>query len=283
MAGWGGRGALSATGAFAEVSELPDASLWLRATPTISEFTGDRIGAVFEALAPVLVTGRTRFMFGHKQHRPRLVEGVDAADYQSPATTPPRPLTVPPPGQETTLRQMNAALWTDRTDSGMADAARGWMLGVLEVLIPDLLAATSTRPATSGMPAGDPLGWPLDGPDTLNGVLRIGDRHARQVRYSRAGWRRLLTALNRTMQHAEIEIFVVGEDGLGRGWGYVAIQRRPDEDSWTRLPSARLRSRRTGPSHMRCRTGGPSLSGSRQCSRTPAVAASPTPEHPAKG
>jgi hypothetical protein len=76
----GGVGALAASGAFCEVSPLPDGSLWLRATPTVNEFTGARIHQVFEALAPVLLTGTAKLEY--KAERYRIVEGVDAADYQ---------------------------------------------------------------------------------------------------------------------------------------------------------------------------------------------------------
>ena len=48
---------MEASGAFYEVSTLRNGGLWLRATPTVNEFTGDRIRAVFEALALVLITG----------------------------------------------------------------------------------------------------------------------------------------------------------------------------------------------------------------------------------
>jgi hypothetical protein len=76
----GGAGALAASGAFYEVSPLPNGSLWLRATRTINEFTGDRIRQVFQALAPVLPTGTARLEY--KSERYRIVEGVDAADYR---------------------------------------------------------------------------------------------------------------------------------------------------------------------------------------------------------
>jgi hypothetical protein len=71
--------ALTATGAFHEVSTLPNGALWLRATPTVDDFAGDRVRMVFEALAPVLLTGTAEFAFGEKY---RIVEGVDAADYR---------------------------------------------------------------------------------------------------------------------------------------------------------------------------------------------------------
>jgi hypothetical protein len=76
----GGAGALQASNAFCDVTVLPDGALWLRATPTINEFTGDRVRLVFEALAPALVTGVARFRLPGETYR--LVEGVDAADYQ---------------------------------------------------------------------------------------------------------------------------------------------------------------------------------------------------------
>jgi hypothetical protein len=78
----GGAPTLTMGGAFSEVSDLPDGSVWLRATPTINEFTGDQICAVFQALAPILLTGRTDFRFVPKDNPARLVDGVDAADYQ---------------------------------------------------------------------------------------------------------------------------------------------------------------------------------------------------------
>ena len=77
----GGAQVLRASGAFHEVSSLPNGSLWLRATPTINEFTGDRVRRVFEALAPVLPDGLAKFEFSESF---RIVEGVDAADYRGP-------------------------------------------------------------------------------------------------------------------------------------------------------------------------------------------------------
>jgi hypothetical protein len=74
----GGGGALRGSDAFCDVSELPGGTVWLRATPTINEFTGDRIAAAFRTLAPVLLTGQTEFAFGYR----RLIEHANAADYQ---------------------------------------------------------------------------------------------------------------------------------------------------------------------------------------------------------
>ena len=84
----GGAAAMRACGAFCEVSDLPGGSLWLRATPAINEFTGDRIREVFEALAPVLVTGPANLQFPGEEYR--ILKGADAAGYRpGPQAEPP--------------------------------------------------------------------------------------------------------------------------------------------------------------------------------------------------
>ena len=55
-------------------------SLASRATRTINEFTGDKIRAAFETLAPELPTGTAKFRYLAETYR--LVQAVDAADYQ---------------------------------------------------------------------------------------------------------------------------------------------------------------------------------------------------------
>ncbi|HXW43381.1 MAG TPA: hypothetical protein VEL03_01235 [Streptosporangiaceae bacterium] len=75
----GGTQSLVASGAFCEVAELPNGAIWLRATPTINEFTGEKIRAVFETLAPELPTGMPKIWPTEEY---RIVEGVDAANYQ---------------------------------------------------------------------------------------------------------------------------------------------------------------------------------------------------------
>jgi hypothetical protein len=74
----GGAGALSASGAFVEVAELPGGQVFLRATRFIEDYQGDAVRRVFETLAPVLLAGRSR----RPSRGGRLVEDVDAADYQ---------------------------------------------------------------------------------------------------------------------------------------------------------------------------------------------------------
>lgn len=71
--------ALRQSGAFYEVSPLPNGALWLRATPAINDFTGERVRRVFKALAPVLLTGTAEDRCDESF---RIVEGVDAADFR---------------------------------------------------------------------------------------------------------------------------------------------------------------------------------------------------------
>jgi hypothetical protein len=76
----GGAAALARSGAFDEVTELPDAQVFLRATPVIQDYQGEALMRVFETLAPVLLTGRPHPMSPFLDLG-RLVN-ADAADYQ---------------------------------------------------------------------------------------------------------------------------------------------------------------------------------------------------------
>jgi hypothetical protein len=77
----GGAGALAASGAFDEVTELPDGQVFLRATPTLEEYQDEAVQRVFQVLAPVLLPGRPNpdLLPGVWT---RLVMDADAADYQ---------------------------------------------------------------------------------------------------------------------------------------------------------------------------------------------------------
>lgn len=76
----GGVAALTASGAFHRVTELPGGQVLLRTTPLLEQYEGAAVTRVFEVLAPVLVTGRTRPEATYPGMR--LVIGVDAADYR---------------------------------------------------------------------------------------------------------------------------------------------------------------------------------------------------------
>jgi hypothetical protein len=77
----GGPGVLAATGVFDEVTELPAGQVFLRATPTVQEYEGERVWRVFQTLAPVLLPGRARATADPILGR-RLVPDADAADFQ---------------------------------------------------------------------------------------------------------------------------------------------------------------------------------------------------------
>jgi hypothetical protein len=77
----GGPAALTATGAFDEVTELPAGQVFLRATPTIQEYEGEPVRRVFQTLAPVLLPGRPHVRPNSIEGR-RLVPDADAADFR---------------------------------------------------------------------------------------------------------------------------------------------------------------------------------------------------------
>jgi hypothetical protein len=76
----GGVPALTASGAFHQVRELPGGQILLRATPRLEQYKGAAVERVFRTLAPVLLTGRTA-----RDRAPvlaRLVLAADAADHR---------------------------------------------------------------------------------------------------------------------------------------------------------------------------------------------------------
>jgi hypothetical protein len=77
----GGPAVLAAAGAFDEVTQLPAGQVFLRATPTIQEYEGERVRRVFQTLAPVLLPGRPRATADPILGR-RLVQDADAADFR---------------------------------------------------------------------------------------------------------------------------------------------------------------------------------------------------------
>ena len=76
----GGVPALTASGAFYQVRELPGGQLLLRATPRLEQYEGAAVERVFRVLAPVLLPGRAEA--ASAPVGARLVAGADAADFQ---------------------------------------------------------------------------------------------------------------------------------------------------------------------------------------------------------
>jgi hypothetical protein len=77
----GGAAALTASGAFDEVTELPGGQVFLRATPLIQDYQDEALMHVFETLAPVLLAGRPHPM-SPATELGRLIKHADAADYR---------------------------------------------------------------------------------------------------------------------------------------------------------------------------------------------------------
>lgn len=77
----GGETSLRDSGAFATVDTLPNGSLWLLATHSWAEYRGDRIDAVFDALAPILPAGMPEdVQFPIPSQPPRLLSWRDASN-----------------------------------------------------------------------------------------------------------------------------------------------------------------------------------------------------------
>jgi hypothetical protein len=74
----GGAESLRRGEAFFEVAEFPSGGLLLRATESYADYDEERIGRVFQALAPVLPQGTAEPVYGYEHLK--LVYGVDAAD-----------------------------------------------------------------------------------------------------------------------------------------------------------------------------------------------------------
>lgn len=64
VAAVGGAAGLRASGAFAEVAELPSGALWLRATEHYGEYGSENAEAIVRALAPILPPGVPDLRFG---------------------------------------------------------------------------------------------------------------------------------------------------------------------------------------------------------------------------
>jgi hypothetical protein len=77
----GGVAALTTSGAFDEVTALDGGQVFLRATPSLQEYEGEKLRRVFETLAPVLLPGRPDPRVTNSA-KGRLVNDADAADFR---------------------------------------------------------------------------------------------------------------------------------------------------------------------------------------------------------
>ncbi|MEV0726605.1 hypothetical protein AB0I37_27990 [Micromonospora purpureochromogenes] len=77
----GGPAALSATGAFHRVDELPGGALWLQATERFEDYHGEIVTKVFAALAPVLRPGLPVETLRYPGQPPHLLVFEDAAEH----------------------------------------------------------------------------------------------------------------------------------------------------------------------------------------------------------
>jgi hypothetical protein len=118
-----------------------------------------------------------------------------------------------------------------------AEAARGWLEGVLEEMFPDLREGLRSRPSTRVIN----MHWddgPEGEPGQVRGELGIGltSWRARTVIFTEASWQRFLGSLSKSPVTASLCISVVGEDGYLSDDGAVITADRPEEEpGWARF------------------------------------------------
>ena len=119
----------------------------------------------------------------------------------------------------------------------LAEAARGWLDGVLAEVFPDVREGLRARPSARSIsthfddrPDGDP--------GEVRGELEIvrAGKRPRAILFSEVSWQRFLASLDESFQSASITARVVGEDGyLSNGEAFIAVRRRDDEADWLRF------------------------------------------------
>ncbi len=118
-----------------------------------------------------------------------------------------------------------------------AEAARGWLDGVLAEVFPDLLEGLRTRPSTRVIN----LDWddePEGEPGQVRGEIRVGRTawRSRVTVFTEAAWRRFLGSLDKSPAVASLGIRVVGEDGyLSDGGAEIRVVRPEEEPGWVRF------------------------------------------------
>src|SRR5215469_12989750 len=118
-----------------------------------------------------------------------------------------------------------------------AEAARGWLDGVLGELFPDLREGLRPRPSTRVISKHWDDG-PEGEPGQVRGELEIGmtARRARSVLFTEATWQRFLGSLSKSPVTASLPIRVVGEDGyLSEDEAEVRVARSEEEPGWVRF------------------------------------------------
>src|ERR1700678_92391 len=118
-----------------------------------------------------------------------------------------------------------------------AEAARGWLDGVLREVFPDLREGLMTRPSTRVISRHWDDG-PEGEPGQVRGELAVGMttwRSRREV-FTEAAWQRFLGSLSESPVTASLNIRVVGEDGyLSDGGPDIRVERPEEEPGWVRF------------------------------------------------
>jgi hypothetical protein len=118
-----------------------------------------------------------------------------------------------------------------------AEAARGWLDGVLGELFPELREGLLTRPSTRKISRH----WD-DGPDgepgQVRGALTIGmtGGRSRTAVFTKTSWQRFLDSLGKSPMTASLNIRVVGDDGyLSNDEADIRVAVLEEEPGWARF------------------------------------------------
>jgi hypothetical protein len=118
-----------------------------------------------------------------------------------------------------------------------AEAARGWLEGVLGELFGDLREGLRTRPSTRKISRHWDDG-PEGEPGQTRGELSAGAAawRARTVPFTEASWQRFLGGLSKSPPFASLSISVVGQNGYHSDeHAEIWVSRSEDEPGWVRF------------------------------------------------
>src|ERR1700722_17750291 len=109
-----------------------------------------------------------------------------------------------------------------------AEAARGWLNGVLSEVFPDLLEGLRTRPSTRPV-SRNVDDAPYGAPGDVRGEILVGAHDSarrRSVLYSEKSWQLTLMSLDKSPLTVLLSIQIVGPDGyLSQVSASVSVMR----------------------------------------------------------
>jgi hypothetical protein len=118
-----------------------------------------------------------------------------------------------------------------------AEAARGWLEGVLGELFPDLRDGLQNRPSTPRISKYWDEG-PEGEPGQVRGEIEVAMTagRSRTTVFTDAAWQRFLASLSKSPAIASLSIRVIGQDGyLSDDGAEIKVARHEEEPGWARF------------------------------------------------